>query len=166
MRINFRFFIFLFVAVFFMGGKPIESSLSSQEKEEIIIAHNKWRAQVKVKDIQWSEDLAGEAQKWANYLAKKGCRMKHSRTKNGENIYWSDYASTPKEVVDEWAAEKKYYRGGKIKSSKVSKYGHYTQVVWHSTTFVGCGKAKCKNGEEIWVCTYSPAGNYLGEKAY
>ena len=163
---KFTYLLILFLAVFFIRGKKVKSTLNEQEKAELISAHNFWRAEVKLADIQWSDDLAAEAQKWANYLAKKGCHMKHSRTKNGENIYWSDYASTPKEVVDEWASEKKYYHGGKIKSSKVSKYGHYTQVVWYNTKFVGCGRAKCKNGDEIWVCNYSPAGNYLGEKAY
>jgi len=163
---RFAYLILIFLAAFFISGKNVESTLSEQEKAELISEHNYWRAEVKVADIQWSDDLAVEAQKWANYLAKRGCHMKHSHTKNGENIYWSDYASTPKEVVDEWASEKKYYRGGKIKSSKVSKYGHYTQVVWYSTKYVGCGRAKCKNGQEIWVCNYAPAGNYLGEKAY
>lgn len=160
--------IFLFIGLLFIsaGPKKVVSSLSTIEQAQIISAHNKWRAEVNTGSIAWSDELAAEAQEWANLLAKKGCRMKHSNTKNGENIYWSDYASTPEEVVDEWASEKKYYRGGKIKASKVSKYGHYTQVVWYNTQYVGCGRAKCKNGDEIWVCTYSPTGNYLGQKAY
>ena len=92
--------------------------------------------------------------------------MKHSKTSKGENIYWSTNEYKAEEVVDSWASEKKFYNGGKIKSNKVSKYGHYTQIVWKSTKLVGCGRAKCKNGNEIWVCTYYPPGNYLGEKAF
>jgi len=160
--------VFLFVGLLFISANPKEEicSLSQNEQQRIIGAHNKWRAKVKVDSIAWSDELAIEAQKWANYLAKKACRMKHSKTQNGENIYWSNYDSTPEEVVGDWASEKKYYRGGKIKASKTSIYGHYTQVVWYNTKLVGCGRAKCKNGDEIWVCTYSPAGNYIGEKAY
>ena len=158
--------ILLSLSLMLLSGAKVKSSLTQEEQTQIIDAHNKWRAQVKVDDLQWSDELATEAQKWADYLAKKGCKMKHSSTKNGENIYWSNYESTPEEVVDDWASEKKFYNGGKVKSSKILKYGHYTQLVWHNTKYVGCGRAKCKNGEEIWVCTYSPSGNYLGEKAY
>jgi pathogenesis-related protein 1 len=156
----------LFASLLFIGGREVKTTLTAEEQAQIITAHNKWRAKVKVPDIQWSDELAAEAQKWADYLAKKGCKMKHSNSSNGENIFWSNYESTPDEVVDDWASEIKYYRGGKIKSSKVHIYGHYTQVVWYNTKYVGCGRAKCKNGEEIWVCTYSPRGNYIGEKPY
>ena len=156
----------LFASLLFIGGREVKTTLTAEEQTQIITAHNKWRAKVKVGDIQWSDELAAEAQKWADYLAKKGCKMKHSNSSNGENIFWSNYESTPDEVVNDWASEIKYYRGGKIKSSKVHIYGHYTQVVWSNTKYVGCGRAKCKNGEEIWVCTYSPRGNYIGEKPY
>jgi hypothetical protein len=43
--------------------------------------------------------------------------------------------------------------------------GHYTQVVWRSTHLVGCGMVSC-GGSEVWVCNYSPAGNYVGERPY
>ena len=158
--------IILIVSLMFISGAKVKTSLSEEEQTQLIAAHNKWRAEVKVDDIQWSDELAAEAQKWANYLAKKSCRIKHSNTSNGENIYWSSATSTPDEVVASWASEKKYYRGGKVKSSKIYNYGHYTQVVWHSTKYVGCGRAVCKNGSEVWVCTYSPAGNFIGEKPY
>jgi pathogenesis-related protein 1 len=42
--------------------------------------------------------------------------------------------------------------------------GHYTQMVWKSTTEFGCAKAKCTAGNkitEIVVCQYNPAGNYI-----
>ena len=142
------------------------SKLTRQEKLEIISVHNQWRAEVGVDSLQWSDELASEAQAWAEKLAKRGCRIKHSKTPHGENIYWSTYESTPKQVVDAWASEKKYYHGKKIKESKIKKYGHYTQMVWSKTKLVGCGKAKCRNGNEIWVCNYSPPGNYIGEYPY
>jgi len=158
---------FILLSAFLIQSKSkIASKLTEQEKQEIISVHNQWRAEVGVDSLQWSNKLASEAQAWANKLAKRGCRMKHSKTNHGENIYWSTFTSTPKEVVDAWGSEKKYYRGRKIKESKIKKYGHYTQLVWSKTKLVGCGRAKCRNGNEIWVCTYSPAGNYIGEYPY
>ena len=38
--------------------------------------------------------------------------------------------------------------------------GHFTQVVWKSTTGLGCGfNAGCR----MYVCNYSPPGNFLGQ---
>ncbi|MCI5141874.1 MAG: hypothetical protein D3909_09155, partial [Candidatus Electrothrix sp. ATG1] len=41
----------------------------------LIAAHNKWRAQVSVPGLQWSEPLARSAQSWANTL-KGTCSLK------------------------------------------------------------------------------------------
>jgi pathogenesis-related protein 1 len=43
--------------------------------------------------------------------------------------------------------------------------GHYTQIVWRDTTSVGCAAQSCPQGE-IWVCDYSPPGNYVGQHPY
>ena len=160
-------FLIFSLLIYLPGTKDAKTTLSKEEQQELVAAHNKYRADVGVAPLQWSDKLAAEAQQWAEHLAKKGCRMVHSKTEEGENLYWSDYASTPKEVVDEWATEIKYYKSPKkISASRVPRYGHYTQMVWHSTKYVGCGRARCKNGEEIWVCRYDPPDNYLGERAY
>jgi len=43
--------------------------------------------------------------------------------------------------------------------------GHYTQVIWKTTTHVGC--AIVTNGtNDYLVCRYSPAGNWIGQKSY
>lgn len=168
-RLKFPIIVLTFIIIsqlFFQSKKKTPSTLNANEKQEIIDVHNQWRTEVGVDSIKWSEELATIAQSWANRLAKKGCRMKHSSTNYGENIYWSSFESTPKQVVNAWGTEKKYYHRKKIKESQVHKYGHYTQMVWSTTTFVGCGRAKCKNGQEIWVCNYAPAGNIIGEVAY
>jgi hypothetical protein len=38
---------------------------------------------------------------------------------------------------------------------------HYTQVVWASTTEVGCGIARCERSAVV-VCQYRPSGGYDG----
>lgn len=142
------------------------TELSEEEAIELVNAHNKWRTDVGVDSIKWSPELAKEAQAWAEKLAKKGCKMNHSNTKNGENIFWSSYESSATLAVDNWGSEKKDYKGEKISGSNYHKFGHYTQMVWHNTQFVGGGRARCKNGGVIWVCQYSPAGNVIGEYPY
>ncbi len=158
--------VFVFITFMSADNISVKSELSAKEQVEIVEAHNTWRRLVGTEDIKWSDELASQAQQWANKLAKRSCKMDHSNTINGENLYWSSAASSAKEVVDAWASEKKYYKGGTIKGRDFRKYGHYTQIVWNRTKFVGCGMAVCKHGNQIWVCHYSPAGNYLGKKAY
>ncbi|KAF6254800.1 CAP domain-containing protein [Scenedesmus sp. NREL 46B-D3] len=51
-----------------------------------------------------------------------------------------------------------------------SATGHFTQVVWRSSSTIGCAVQSCKNGlggtgwqqGSLVVCRYSPAGNVLG----
>jgi len=43
--------------------------------------------------------------------------------------------------------------------------GHYTQIVWRDTKELGCGVAR-GGDREIWVCDYSPPGNYQGRLPY
>jgi len=47
--------------------------------------------------------------------------------------------------------------------------GHYTQLVWGSTTKLGCGAAKYKQGEFYLlhlVCNYGPSGNRIDDAVY
>jgi len=48
--------------------------------------------------------------------------------------------------------------------------GHYTQLVWRNTKEVGCGYATCNDPrgfhDGIWVCNYSPPGNFVGQAPY
>lgn len=149
--------------------------------ERFVAAHNVWRSKVGVAPLKWSGELAAFAQSWANHLKKtNACDMQHrsggERNLNGkvtgENLAWTwqdpkpekGFIYTPEEAVDAWGNEVKYYdlATGKCKGGVC---GHYTQLVWHNTTDVGCGRASCGNAE-VWVCNYLPAGNFIGRKPY
>lgn len=146
----------------------------------IIAAHNKWRAAAGVAEkLSYSPALAASAQVWADNLKHTNhCRMRHSHGQYGENLYWASALSwsngsielqkvSPNQVVDDWGNEKTDYdyAHNDCKPGKIC--GHYTQVVWRTTTAVGCAVAVCEDTQEqVWVCQYQPAGNWEGRKPY
>ncbi|MEK7810279.1 MAG: CAP domain-containing protein [Pseudomonadota bacterium] len=148
---------------------------------ELLASHNHWRATVGVPPLTYSTELAASSQRWANQLKQTNqCKMKHSQSNGayGENLYWASavlwsdgkhelqkvFAS---KVVADWASERTDYDYQLNTCTPGKMCGHYTQVVWHSTTAVGCAIAICENTkEQVWVCQYQPAGNWVGEKPY
>jgi pathogenesis-related protein 1 len=134
--------------------------------------HNYWREKVGVSKLTWSDDLAAFAQEWANQLGTEDCDMRHRprsgkfTQKYGENIYWcSGMKATAEMVADSWASELEDYNTNTLECEPGKVCGHYTQMVWSSTTEVGCAMVRCGN-QELWVCNYNPPGNYVGEKPY
>lgn len=159
----------------------------------ITAAHNTVRAAVvdsntPLPPLVWSDKLAQYAQQWADELATTSCSSPHHRTSQelqavgyGENLAVftsSAGGSTAQQAVSAWASEKTCYTFGKLMTTDqcdTACYtalhsdgcGHYTQIVWRTSTSVGCGVATCQNGkEDIWICNYSPAGNYVGQNPY
>ena len=140
-----------------------QSELPEEIQKGLIDRHNKYRQEQGAPDLQWSDDLASKAQEWANVIAKKD-QLIHSDFDYGENVFVSSYIPSPNEVVDLWADEQQFYNGEKISNQNFQLFGHYTQIIWTSTTHIGCAEAVSKKGNHYWVCEYDPAGNYLNEK--
>ncbi len=158
----------------------------------ITAAHNVVRAAVdsntSLPPLVWSDKLAQYAQQWADELATTSCSSPHHRTSEelqavgyGENLASFDSSaggSTEQQAVSAWASEKSCYTFGKLMTTDqcdTACYtalhsdgcGHYTQIVWRKSTSLGCGVATCQNGkEDIWICNYSPPGNYVGQNPY
>lgn len=130
---------------------------------EMLGAHNSVRSKVGVPPLQWSPDLAAYSQKWADALIAGNSISHNGRSPYGENIIATGLGSTPALVVAEWASESRYYTYDTNSCS--GDCGHYTQLVWRDTRKVGCAAARNKQ-REIWVCSYDPAGNFLGELPY
>ncbi|OQX24148.1 MAG: hypothetical protein BWK80_22360 [Desulfobacteraceae bacterium IS3] len=140
-----------------------ENNLDAAAISDLVARHNYWREQVGVAAVTWSSEVAAYAQEWADNMQTQGCGLEHRRSgMYGENLA-GGYGMSAQEVVDMWAGEKAYYNYESNSCNGVC--GHYTQVVWRSTTQIGCGMASC-GGKEVWVCNYNPAGNYIGMKPY
>ncbi|MFZ9504750.1 MAG: CAP domain-containing protein [Cyclobacteriaceae bacterium] len=150
------------------------SSLTSSEAEEVLVYHNNVRQEVGVGPLEWSRELAGYAQKWADQLAASGCEMNHRprsgvwKQQHGENLFWGSDADvyTALDACESWYSEKKFYRNAPVGNGNFSQVGHYTQMVWSKTTHVGMAKAVCRDGSVLVVANYDPPGNYLGQKPY
>jgi hypothetical protein len=78
-------------------------------------------------------------------------------------------------VVRAWADEVADYDYENNSCVTGEQCGHYTQVVWRTTTRVGCATKVCtKNSPfgaqaptwQYWVCNYDPPGNYQGQRPY
>jgi pathogenesis-related protein 1 len=141
-------------------------------------AHNRERRRIGVGDLAWDVKLAARAQEWAKHLCRGGKSppaLQHRPSEPGgpgENL-WEAVSTEPTtfpigDAVKSWAGEQKHYdpRSGRCRGGVC---GHFTQLVWRSTTHVGCGVASCQAGAftaTIWACNYAPAGNLLGQRAY
>ena len=151
------------------------------DRAAMVAAHNKWRAQVGVGELSYSPSLEVSAQAWADQLQRTNqCRMQHSKTEGryGENLYWSSALRwsdgrreqarvSPAQVVDSWGSEKRDYNHEKNSCKPGRMCGHYTQLVWQTSTEVGCAMAVCADSQDqVWVCQYQPAGNWVGRRPY
>jgi pathogenesis-related protein 1 len=134
------------------------------EAREMMALHNSLRASVHVPPLEWSDHLASVAEDWAKSLIGHG-QFYHSKNKHyGENLAeFRGGKASAKQAFELWAAEAKNYDH---KSNHCQgACGHYTQAVWSATRQVGCAVARGA-GREVWVCEYSPPGNFVGQRPY
>lgn len=182
--------LIIFMSVLFLSGfkelktsnnNAIESSVLT--KQDIILSlqvHNDARKEVGVTELSWSNSLAEDALLWAKNLALKD-DMYHSsnesRPGQGENLSYSyrssngnpTFSETPgKEASTAWYNEIKDYTYAEIGSSKNANVviGHYTQMIWNTTTEVGMARAVSTSGSVYVVARYSPQGNWIGRQPY
>jgi ribosomal protein L18 len=142
--------------------------------------HNAYRRIHRSPALVVSSPINATAQAWANQLATTGT-FAHSASSQrkgaGENLYvfyTTASAIAPEtlanKAVQGWYDEVKQYRYTNPVFAAAT--GHFTQVVWKSSTQLGCGAAKgtkTLNGTKYnafyVVCHYAPAGNVRGQFA-
>lgn len=137
----------------------------------ILNQHNQYRTALNLPSLVWSPALASDALTWAKHLAKtdQGAHDMSVRGKEGENIWWGSAGGfTPADMVSFWGNEQKDFVYGifpDCSSRKSAVVGHYTQIIWKTTSSVGCALVSNKKTDYL-VCRYSVPGNMIGSKPY
>ena len=133
------------------------------DRKAVLSAHNNVRWLKSLPPLEWDEDLENIAASHA-YELTGVCTLRHNTRKGlGENLAMTPISWNSRRVVRMWALEEKNYD---YKNNRcIGICGHYTQLVWKTTKFVGCAISECK-GYIITVCNYSPPGNWIGRRPY
>jgi pathogenesis-related protein 1 len=78
----------------------------------------------------------------------------------GENLAMG-YSSI-QAVLNAWVDSEAQYYNSATKQCSGGVCGHFTQVLWRTTSYVGCGIARCASNTPIYVCQYLRPGNCNG----
>ena len=150
----------------------------SSYAQVILDQHNKHRANHSAQALTWSDDLAHTAQQIG-----ETCVYAHNTDASGGGYGQNIAAGPAPALVDALLTDVMYY--GEIglfplpygqaqpNMSRFHDWAHFSQMVWNSTTSVGCATVDCSASGLAntvpsvapWftVCNYSPPGNIDGE---
>jgi pathogenesis-related protein 1 len=157
---------------------PDSFAAEPPELSGIVAAHNAVRAGVGVGPLAWDGALAATAAAWAatcTDVAAPAGLLDHNPGRSsghpwyvGENIYASTGAATASGAVSSWGSEAADYSYATNSCAAGKVCGHYTQLVWSTTTRVGCARSDCPKllYRSTIVCDYGPGGNISGSKPY
>lgn len=149
----------------------VTTPLTDAEIDDIIRVHNETRAEVGTAPLKWNCNLAKIAQEWANndvFEHRKDLDKIIPGIWAGENLSADANPTTSAaDMLKGWIEEKAFWNND-AKTCEAGKVcGHYTQMVWKTTTEVGCGIIRngnvmgpeWKDQSTYLVCNYSPGGN-------
>lgn len=139
-------------------------------KTAMLERHNIARNAVAAPPLIWDAQLVKSAQKYANILAASG-QFEHDPANigpdsQGENLWMGTRgAFSYVEMVNAWIDERRYFKKGPFPDNSNTgnwgDVGHYTQIIWPTTTKLGCALAS-NQGNDVLVCRYAPGGNIIG----
>jgi hypothetical protein len=139
-------------------------------QKSVLNAHNQARDRFGVPALTWSGQLAAEAMLHARYMAQTGIyghdQTPGRRKKAGENLWRGQRGLYSYDVmVGIMVDEARHFRPGVFpnvsRTGDWSQVAHYTQIVWPTTTEVGCALASSAT-TDYFVCRYAPSGNKDG----
>ncbi|XP_046458405.1 venom allergen 3 homolog [Daphnia pulex] len=181
---------------------PSSSIVTDADIVTILNVHNDYRRKVaqgletrgspgpqppasNMRELQWDQELSVMAQAHAQQ-----CVFQHDscrdvpRFRVGQNIYITGSSANNlgtsdwNAVVKSWYDEVQYMNTAYVQSFPANPpnvIGHYTQVVWADTYYVGCAVAYFQSTavfgpsypyNRMYVCNYGPTGNWIGSQVY
>ena len=156
------------------SAQPAPQGATGEIAERILAAHNRERAAVGAPPLQWDATLAEHAASYGPVLASLR-HLVHSpregRPDERENLAMAWHGTlSPEDLVAMWSRERQLLEPGSYLFPGASRTGrwediaHYTQMVWPTTTRVGC--AIYPADWDYLICRYSPPGNKDGKPIF
>jgi len=157
------------------AAPPIDSRFQGATGElamRLLAAHNRERLMVGHPALVWDPYLAASAASYGPTLASLR-RLVHSpretRAGQRENLAMAWHGTmTPEQLVGMWSNEKRMLQPGIFPAVSATgrweDVAHYTQMVWPTTTRVGC--AIFSADWDYLICRYSPPGNIDGKPVF
>ncbi|KAM7299828.1 putative antigen 5/SCP domain-containing protein [Ixodes scapularis] len=173
--------------------KITESGLSNDHKDEFLKAHNYYRMKVARGELPnfpkaatmpkliWDDELAEVAQAHADQCTVANRDLRHDNKKGrfttkfryvGQNLAWEaasdrDQPMNVTRQVTSWFNEYRDFDPAGIRAFAPrfgKQTGHFTQIIWSETQFLGCGftqytlKGDISSApyQKIYVCNYGP----------
>ncbi|KAM9817470.1 C-type lectin domain family 18 member A-like [Neosynchiropus ocellatus] len=149
---------------------PEKAAKASEERTKlnIVAHHNRLRSRVKpvaanMQKMVWDEKLAALAQGRALFCEPELSPYQPPVPSDvGWNIHLFGLGESVTSVIDGWFEEGEdfHYQSGRCRENRTCH--HYTQLVWATSSKVGCASAVCLRGEPLtmFVCAYYPGGNW------
>jgi hypothetical protein len=167
------------------GAQAFVPGATGELASRLLAAHNHERALVGAPPLQWDPSLADHAASYGPTLARLGTLVhspREGRPGERENLAMAWHGTmSAEQLVDMWSREKLLIERGSsgpncpqqfgcLRFPAVSRTGrwediaHYTQMVWATTTRVGC--AIYSANWDYLICRYSPPGNIDGKPIF
>ncbi|KAF7272810.1 hypothetical protein GWI33_014436 [Rhynchophorus ferrugineus] len=185
------------------GSNFVEIGLTDDDRQYILDIHNYLRNKValgyerrgrqppvaNMRVMNYDRELEFTAQCWINScqwspLRHDKCRGTALYNYVGQNLAYFgstnpkiDKVKLTRNMILSWYDEVILFNNSWVYKTKNrgSRYpvGHYTQIVWANSAFIGCGMNYFTTNSSgimwhhvMFGCNYAPGGNYLGASLY
>jgi hypothetical protein len=154
-----------------LGAQPAKAN-GDPLAARLLGAHNHERALVGHGPLAWDPQLASAAAAYGPALARLR-QLVHSprdtRPGQRENLAMAPRGTlSPEQLVNLWSREKLILQPGLFpavsRTGRWEDVAHYTQMVWPTTTRVGCAVHVADH--DYLICRYSPPGNIDGKPVF
>ena len=150
-----------------VDARQVDPFPADPRMRAVLDVHNQLRARFGARPLRWNPALAANAERYAHTLAASGI-LRHSSRVGRENerenlVVGPRSRATPAQLAQVWVGQGRLFRAGifpNVCVGGLSTCGHFTQMIWPTTTDVGCGFVRGRF--EALVCRYSPPGNRDG----